>query len=532
MNWDWPVALWGLFALPLVILAHWLAGRPRPVTIASLAIWRRLDGMRIEATQVARRLRQDELLCELGLLLALVLAAAGPFLRLGSPPVRYLVLVIDDSVRMTGRLADGRNSWPVAQTLGTELLAGLNPWDRVQLRWLIAPSEARWLRPTEARQLLLAAQPSIVAASAIEPIIAACLALPEQPWVTQLSWDPVVQDHDRLRAIQLPVAADNVGWVDAAIVGAPGERWQLHARIDSSALAPRLVSIRIDRGAPVSWLVPPGESAVTGEALAWSAPAELPAVLELELQAAADGLTHDDRIELRVIRPLAVYLAPGLPPAIEAAFERLVAVLPAAHLATRDQAEVVIAWGGDRPSAPLAAVWLFPGGALRAGIEPGPIRIAANALPSTMVGIDLAAVPLRRWIRLADLTPWQIWAWGPTSEPLIVSQPGCLVIAFDPEAWPEDPSGSFPRFWDRWLRALRPGAGSLRPVQLPVPTRVSGRARREGSSPAAVVQGLAANANPSPALWTGRPWLCGLAAALLFTYATLRGRRARRERVA
>src|SRR5262245_55542369 len=99
LHFTYPVALWGLIGLPLLVGIYLLRNRYRRQAVSSLLLWldpreARTGGPRIDRLQTPLLL-----FLELLLLLLLVLAAAGPHLPL-SQGGRPLVVILDDSFSM------------------------------------------------------------------------------------------------------------------------------------------------------------------------------------------------------------------------------------------------------------------------------------------------------------------------------------------------------------------------------------------------------------------------------------------------
>src|SRR5262249_35468230 len=101
----YPLAFFGLLALPALAAIYWLRNRHRRHVVSSLLLWAdpreaREGGPRIRPLQTPL-----VFFLELLLLLLLVLAAAGPYVP-SEQGARPIVVVLDDSFSMVAGGAD------------------------------------------------------------------------------------------------------------------------------------------------------------------------------------------------------------------------------------------------------------------------------------------------------------------------------------------------------------------------------------------------------------------------------------------
>jgi hypothetical protein len=106
MSFAFPLALFGLLAVPALVAVYWLRNRSRRRVVSSLMLW--MDQRQLKEGGLLIHRLQTPLLFFLELLsiLLIVLAAAGPMVRAGEG-ARPLVIVLDDSFSM---LAGGEDS--------------------------------------------------------------------------------------------------------------------------------------------------------------------------------------------------------------------------------------------------------------------------------------------------------------------------------------------------------------------------------------------------------------------------------------
>ena len=147
-----PQFLWGLLALPLIVLLHYLRGRGKRRTVSALFLWR-------EAHELARRQRFHPtwlLIVQLLFAALAALALARPVISLAGPPDR--AIIIDASAGMLAVDSDGERlekALRIADDLLQEaasvvlLRAGLEPTviqpltaDRGELRTALASLQA------------------------------------------------------------------------------------------------------------------------------------------------------------------------------------------------------------------------------------------------------------------------------------------------------------------------------------------------------------------------------------------------------
>jgi hypothetical protein len=106
MSFAFPLALFGLLAVPALVAIYWLRNKSRRRIVSSLMLW--MDQRQLKEGGLLIHRLQTPLLFFLELLsiLLIVLAAAGPMVRAGEG-ARPLVIVLDDSFSM---LAGGEDS--------------------------------------------------------------------------------------------------------------------------------------------------------------------------------------------------------------------------------------------------------------------------------------------------------------------------------------------------------------------------------------------------------------------------------------
>src|SRR3989442_15585537 len=100
-----PLALFGLLAVPALLAIYWLRNRSRRRVVSSLMLW--MDQRQLKEGGLLIHRLQTPLLffLELISIVLIVLAAAGPMVRAAEG--RPLVIVLDDSFSM---LAGGEDS--------------------------------------------------------------------------------------------------------------------------------------------------------------------------------------------------------------------------------------------------------------------------------------------------------------------------------------------------------------------------------------------------------------------------------------
>jgi hypothetical protein len=122
-----PGALAFLALTPLLVLAYMARERPRRISVSSVMIFRSIGGR--AAGRFGGRPRLDWLFfVELLILCLAVLAMAGPFVTQRS---RQYAVVLDDSVAMQARMADGSTRFTAAADRLKSELRDLNGGDRV-----------------------------------------------------------------------------------------------------------------------------------------------------------------------------------------------------------------------------------------------------------------------------------------------------------------------------------------------------------------------------------------------------------------
>ncbi len=118
MSFAAPLFLWGLLALPLVVLLHFVRARRRRHQVSALFLWQR-------ARQVAERRRRVSptwlLVAQLLFVTLAALALARPVIQRGAAPDR--ILVVDASASMAARDSDGVRI-DKARAVAERLLAG------------------------------------------------------------------------------------------------------------------------------------------------------------------------------------------------------------------------------------------------------------------------------------------------------------------------------------------------------------------------------------------------------------------------
>ena len=102
MSLGYPLALWGLALIPVLVLLERWRRRPRPRVWPSLLLWRAIA----EADAPARRRVESLLLLECAAVLLLSLAGAEPALDAGRR-ARTVVILIDNGPHMEARRTDG-----------------------------------------------------------------------------------------------------------------------------------------------------------------------------------------------------------------------------------------------------------------------------------------------------------------------------------------------------------------------------------------------------------------------------------------
>jgi hypothetical protein len=309
----------GLAAVAALVALHLRDRRRRVVPVSALLLWRRLPPARLEP----RRLRSDPLfLLQLGLVLALVGAHAGPTLRgTPAPAPPAVVLVLDVSASMQAREADGRTRFELVRRRALALVAGegttmivaaaLRP--RIVLRWTRDPVLVRQRLETLAPlDLPTALAPGVALALAEAGAHGARVAVltdlaPASSDVppaerAAVDWIQVGRTDDNLALASLTVDAPAFGGLAAARATAVVQNHddvprhpRLEAAVDGEAWARRDVDLPPHGAAAVVFERPPASGVLAvaladGDALAADdvARAWIPASAPLDLVAVTD----------------------------------------------------------------------------------------------------------------------------------------------------------------------------------------------------------------------------------------------------
>jgi len=131
------LSLFGLAAI--VLLIYFLRARNLRHDVSAVFLWEQLQfGHR---TKLARfRLRLDRiLLAQLAGLALLVIAAAGPGVRVDRPALSAMAIVIDGSASMSGTTADGRSKEDAARAEAVRILETYPDTPVTVLQWSLDP---------------------------------------------------------------------------------------------------------------------------------------------------------------------------------------------------------------------------------------------------------------------------------------------------------------------------------------------------------------------------------------------------------
>jgi len=248
MNLLYPVALWGLLLLPLIILLRILARRPRRLIVPSLIPWR--SAIRAEDVPRRRALRLDgQLLLQLLAAALIVLAISGPQFGRKEVSALSVAIVIDNSASMglPGRLEEARAKVQAElQVLKTPLAISL---------WTSSPVPLKIAGPVSSVQQILKTIAEIKALPCGGDMTSALVAAGGRAGGTGnlllgVTDDSIgLGDSGDIRIIQVGRSADNIGIVAAAL-----EENVLFCAVRNNASRNREVLVTLSRAGKTNML--------------------------------------------------------------------------------------------------------------------------------------------------------------------------------------------------------------------------------------------------------------------------------------
>lgn len=387
----WPIGLFALLALPLIIVLHLLRERRRRVVVPSLLHWQNLPQR--QTAQRSRRLPLTLLLLIQLLAAALIaLALARPQLSNFFGSTRQLAIVLDTSTSMAAREGSGTR-FAQAQSRARTALNSLGSGDRAIL--VAAGTTARVLATgTGADIPALLATLDTVQPGGTGTDFTGAFTLAQAAFAGQARREILVLTDNGPSTTGLPASvAAALSWQqlgtaqpNRAIVVLAARAWgaqvQVYARLANYAPTP--FSARITLYADERTL---GERtaniAANGETeLTWTLPASyatLRAVLD-----GGDSLPQDDeaRLSLAQTRPLAIELVSAAP----AALRRALAAVPSAQV-------TVTAPAAYQPGS-QAALTVFDN-FLPAAWPTGPVLVINPPIGSTLLSVRKDTTPAK-----------------------------------------------------------------------------------------------------------------------------------------
>lgn len=373
MNLGNPLGLLALLgALPL-IAAYFLRRRQAPRKVSALFLWKSLTPAAAAGPRFERFRRERSLLLELGALLMAALFLAN--LRCdASGPRGHLVIVLDGSLSMNARGADGKTA---AERGRAEALREIDRRGAGRVTVVEAGPNPRMLAGPEAsldvtEKALEAWRPAGPnAASATSLQLAAQLAGPGRPFVFFSDAMPPENTvlPETLRWVAVGEAAKNAGFVSAQRLDEGGvARLAVRVVNFSEEALERTVRFTPERGTPLEERV----SLTAGEGKTLAPSFAEPGVVQVQLEG-ADALGEDDRFRLlpSPARRIEVALLGGLELSESRALRRVLSLVPSVTLLGEGEAserlEAALRFG---PRASEAQVTIEASGAQRTYVGP------------------------------------------------------------------------------------------------------------------------------------------------------------------
>lgn len=392
------MATWQALALVAAAagVAAWLffrKVRPPRIDVPSLLLWRRVFDQSRALTWWERVRRAVSLAATVLVAVLLALAVTRPAPRVTAASHGRLLVVLDSSMSMLARTADGRTRWQHAVALAHRLAAAAGSADVS----LATTGEGLVEGPTSDTALIESALDRLV------PVGGA-----DVPWPRVAGTDDVhlITDGARARPIDPSVtvhsvfeAAPNVAITALAVrpATAAGQGGEAYLEIANYAASAQSVRLTITRGRDVVFDQPVEMGA--GEAARQVVP--LPPAgdpqLRAQVRAPLDAMTEDDEAVAWIAEadPLAVTVVSDSPAPLASLLQRAPGLkatftTPAAYRPGREDVVIFDRWlpaqAPSRPAlclAPPTASWLGTAGAL----EKAPRWTSAGAHP-LVAGLD------------------------------------------------------------------------------------------------------------------------------------------------
>jgi len=508
-------ALWGLLALPLIVLLRVLDRRPRVVVVPSLIPWKAAAGA--ARPEGRRRVLIDwALVLQLAAAAAVVLGAAGP--RVGGRPAgaRPVVIVLDNSASMGA----GSRFRQARERLIAELAGPERPQYRLAAAVATAPrpriltgggdnvpfGRLDDIRPVPASGDLAGAVAAARAAGGPDALIVVA-----SDDLTPLDNLPA----DNLVTIRVGQPVRNLGIVAAAVEGG-----KVFAAVRNASAAPE--NARLTLTLPPSVKEPDTREATIEAGGRAAFTLQLPAntTEQIELRLPSDDLEADNVVRLSAEPPPRPVFAGRPAPSFARALRALGFAEPAAS-ATEAAAPVgLLVACGQWPRAggrftfvidPPAGEW----SGVRAGGEAAPAELRlGDGDPDFFPGAGALSFHAAS-VRKLEARGGRVLLGTPERPQIVLSADGsACVLGFDPEATEWVKHASFPVFLARLaessdrLRALGRATGPEGVLSDgETSCRVAGREIRKAASA------------PRPLSVTGdralAPWLFALALLLL-----------------
>ncbi len=495
MNLALPVALWGLFLLPAVVLLRLLARRPRVLVVPSLIPWRKSASASI-ADRRRSLLFDAQLFLQLLAVGAAVLAAAGPGFESRAPATRCVAVVVDNSASMAAcpQTRDAFTRWQKAHSRLAEELDALGAGSSGSL-WVTSPAPRRIAGPNadrgKLREALLVAQPSLpTEGDLVGAVSNARREVGDDALLIVISDDvtPVEKlDIPQLVSIRVGGAARNFGIVAAAV-----EDGRVFCAVRGTSPIEEEVDVKMTAGgmqAGKTAKVPAGGRV----GFTFDLPAKPGHFVQMEIapKVGLDDLAADNLVTLGVRpepQPVAAPAKGRSVTRIARAFSALgfpnaVQVAPGRDASDARLLLVCARWPKSVPAEAFAVICAPPEGA----IDALGVRAGAKTFPATAelagdqyfphaggFSFDIGAA---RELTLAPGAEALLADGDRTLIALSADKRAC-VLAFDPEKTEWVKHASFPVFFER-LVARVPALAAMRRASFrtgeKVPSGFSGR---------------------------------------------------------
>ncbi len=499
MLFESPQWLWGLFAVPFLLLLGLWRFRPTPRVWPSISLWELIPARTVPVREVRKPRLSFALLLQALAVGAAVVALAGPMRLLDRPLLRTVVIIFDTSASLQ---ANHR----ISSSIGKLQRTAEEPWN--EYTWFVifgsegVPVSLHPMGP-DYPGLPVAVSVTQLASNTLSqlagwgenPSVSSIQAAADwarsKPrsvlfWVSDRE-PPVIPQGVKFRQLQVGGPSDNVGIVGVRVTGTAAE-----LLLQNASRKPQRVRLRLDSPAGVAAevdLPARGTDGPSRAAATIALPAD-PAVREvmISIDGAADSFPADDRIRL-------VRRGGGRRRVV--LFGRSNLLLQRA-IAARPDVDLVVAANPEASPEPLpegpADLWIFNGRApekipvgprvwIGAGIDPpdAPFAPGDSVEAGRADRWDDAALPfasdaeagsgpdrVRRiaWRRGTPPDGLRV-RWGGGDRPWILDWAAPdgtpeVLLAFDLPGDPSLPGGAwtgsaaFPLFWSRLLDRVGP----------------------------------------------------------------------------